>query len=344
MTSTSTAYQIGIGEPRVEASRLNVLDGWRGVSILLVLAAHLLPLGPKPWQLNAAAGTLGMVLFFTLSGFLITKFLLSNDSVVDFLIRRFFRIVPLAWAYMAIALIGMESKADFALANILFYANWPPMWLDKTNGHLWSLCLEVQFYVGIALLVVALRRHWVYVIPLLCFGVTAYRLWNGAHIAINTYYRADEILAGSLLALIHARPAGARPQKILERLPQWPLLVLLALSCHPASGPLNYLRPYLAAAFVGATMFKPATRIASALENRLLFYFASISYALYVVHPLLADTWLGNGEGIEKYLKRPLLFAAVLLTAHISTFYYERRWIDFGRMLSRKWNVRLRET
>lgn len=33
-----------------------VLDGWRAISILLVLAAHFLPLGPKPWQLNIAAG------------------------------------------------------------------------------------------------------------------------------------------------------------------------------------------------------------------------------------------------------------------------------------------------
>ena len=56
---------------------LAVLDGWRGISILLVLASHLLPLGPKGWQLNATAGPMGMALFFTLSGFLITRFLLD---------------------------------------------------------------------------------------------------------------------------------------------------------------------------------------------------------------------------------------------------------------------------
>lgn len=65
-------------------SRLSVLDGWRGISILLVLACHLLPLGPKPWQMNSAAGVMGMAIFFTLSGFLITSFLLNNSSVVDF--------------------------------------------------------------------------------------------------------------------------------------------------------------------------------------------------------------------------------------------------------------------
>jgi hypothetical protein len=35
-----------------------------------------------------------------------------------------------------------------------------------------------------------------------------------------------------------------------------------------------------------------------------------------------------------RYLKRPLLFAATFLLAHASTFYYEQRWIDFGKRLS----------
>ena len=68
--------------------RLAVLDSWRGISILLVLATHLLPLSPKSWRFNEMAGPMGMALFFTLSGFLITRFLLHHDSVVDFLTRR----------------------------------------------------------------------------------------------------------------------------------------------------------------------------------------------------------------------------------------------------------------
>lgn len=326
-----------------EETRLRILDGWRGVSILLVLAAHLLPLGPKPWQLNFAVGVLGMAIFFTLSGFLIANFLLNHDSVVDFLIRRFFRIVPLAWLYMAIALFVMQRDAAFWFANFFFYANWPPMWLEGTNGHLWSLCVEVQFYLGIALLVVLLRRRWLLLIPIICVGVTLYRVANGVHVAINTYYRVDEILAGSVLALVYSRRMGDAPASILERMGQLPLLVLFILSCHPDRGFLNYFRPYLAAGFVGSTLFNNRTRIAAALHRPALFYIAAISYALYVVHPLLADTWLGSGEGFVKYAKRPLLFGAVFLTAHISTFYYEKKWIAFGKTLSTKWNRRARD-
>jgi peptidoglycan/LPS O-acetylase OafA/YrhL len=218
------------------------------------------------------------------------------------------------------------------------------MRLEGANGHLWSLCVEVQFYLGIALLVVLLRRQWLLLIPVICIVVTLYRVANGVHAAINTYYRVDEILAGSVLALIYSRRMGDAPARGLERIGQLPLLLLFIASCHPDSGFLNYFRPYLAAGFVGATLFNNRTRIAAALHRPALFYVAAISYALYVVHPLLADTWLGSGEGFLKYAKRPLLFGAVFLTAHLSTFYYEKKWIAFGKMLSKKWNRRSGDT
>src|SRR2546428_3584830 len=108
------------------AERFRVLDGWRGISILLVLATHLLPVGPKMWNLNVAAGILGMALFFTLSGFLVTHFLLSRYGVMDFLIRRFFRILPLAWLYLSIVLALHPVSSDAWWAPFLLYVNYPP--------------------------------------------------------------------------------------------------------------------------------------------------------------------------------------------------------------------------
>ncbi|MBS0242520.1 MAG: acyltransferase, partial [Proteobacteria bacterium] len=79
--------------------RLPVLDYIRATSILIVLATHGLPLGPRSWQLNLATGPLGMSLFFVLSGFLITLKLARDPDAVAFLITRFCRIVPLAYTY-----------------------------------------------------------------------------------------------------------------------------------------------------------------------------------------------------------------------------------------------------
>ncbi len=70
------------------------------------------------------------------------------------------------------------------------------------------------------------------------------------------------------------------------------------------------------------------------LDNRILIYVATVSFALYVIHPILTITWLGEGDKLVKYAKRPLLFAVLFLLAHLSTYYYEKKCIEIGRKLS----------
>jgi peptidoglycan/LPS O-acetylase OafA/YrhL len=130
------------------SDRYPQLDGWSGISILLVLAAHLLPLGPKRFQLNATAGVAGMAIFFTLSGFLITSFLMKSPTVANFISRRFFRIVPLALLYILVALVIAKAPMAAYVPHMLFYGNLPPFPLIDITAHLWSVCVEMQFYLG----------------------------------------------------------------------------------------------------------------------------------------------------------------------------------------------------
>ncbi len=303
------------------------MDGWRGISILAVMAGHLLPLGPKVLQMNAAVATFGMAVFFTLSGFLITRFLLRNDDIPVFLVRRICRIVPLAWLYMVVTLTLLTWQPHALLAQLFFYANWPPMHLTDLTGHLWSLCVEMQFYIGIAALVLIGGKRAIFVLPLICVAVTGYRVWHGVHIAINTYYRVDEILAGCILALLYHKDKGA----FLGKLPVFIGVPLLLAASHPEGAWLNYFRPYFAASMVGATIYQPGRLTTKGLESRPLRYVAEISYALYVLHGILGLTWLGSGDKVVKYLKRPLYFTATFALAHLSTFYYEHRWIALGK-------------
>lgn len=324
-------------EAETPHEHFSVLDGWRAISILLVLAAHFLPLGPKPWQLNVAAGLLGMVLFFTLSGFLITNLLLKHTGIVDFLIRRLVRILPLAWLYIGLMLAIYPVTSEVWLAHFFFYANYPPKPLIAVTDHLWSLCVEVHFYIGIALLFTILRQRALWLLPIICAGFTLLRVTDGMYFSVITHYRVDDILAGAVLALTFNNRLGYRPRMLLARANPLLLLILLLLSCHPASGFLQYLRPYFGAALVGFTLLNG--QAAPVLHHRLLAYIASISFALYVIHPFLASTWLGSGNLLEKYAKRPLLLVVLVVCAHISTFYYERPWIEFGRRLSEKMRI-----
>ena len=320
-----------------KASRLDILDGWRALSILLVLACHLLPLGPKRWDLNSMAGPMGMALFFTLSGFLITRFLVRGVNVGGFLIRRFFRIVPLAWPAMVVATLMSHGDAQIYVANLFFYANLPPQHLTDPGGHFWSLCLEAQFYLGIALLVGMFGRRSLVVLPFLCLAVTAHRIYMGAHVDIVTWRRGDEILAGCLLALAHEGFFDRREaEKFFSRL-NLPVLALLYMAAsHPASGALNYARPYLAACLVGVTLFRPAPAYLGFMGSPFMKYIANISFALYVVHHLLMYTWLGSGDTFERYAKRIVLIGLSFLIAHLSTRYYERYFIDAGHRLAER--------
>jgi peptidoglycan/LPS O-acetylase OafA/YrhL len=320
----------------MERVRFQVLDGWRGISILLVLACHLLPIGPSFLHINTATGVLGMALFFTLSGFLVTHFLIGRPYVINFLIRRFLRILPLAWLYILIALFLYPVTREAWVAHLFFYANYPPKPLIHVTDHLWSLCVEMHFYLGLALIVSLFKKKGLLLIPVLCLLVTLLRVINSEHVSVITHFRVDEVLAGGTLALIYHRQLGNELITVLSKVNYVYVLVLLLVSCHQDAGFINYFRPYLAAALVGATLYNQNTRFAKLLEHKWLFYIASISYALYIIHPLLASSWLGSGDLIEKYSKRPLLFAVLFLLAHFSTFYYEHRVMTWGKAAALK--------
>ena len=332
----SYTSQGDMSDPTNTNARLGVLDGWRAISILLVLAAHLLPLGPKFLRLNEAAAAMGMALFFTLSGFLITRLLRKDPRVGAFLIKRFFRIIPLAWLGMAVVLLGMETSGSVYLSHFFFYANLPKITLVPGTSHLWSLCVEMQFYVGIAIATYLLRNRALFVLPMCCLAVTGYRVYAEAYIDIVTIRRVDEILAGCVLALIYEGKLGTRIPAWLKKTNTYFALVFLAFASHPQSGWLNYIRPYAAAFVVGTTLYGANETVKKLLESRTMSYIATVSYALYVIHGVLVHTWLGAGEQFEKYAKRPLLLAATFILAHFSTFYMESRFIALGKRLARR--------
>lgn len=321
-----------------QSGHIKVLDGWRGISILLVLAAHLLPLGPKSWGLNFASGILGMVIFFILSGFLITSILLTGISAPEFLTRRFFRVIPLAWLYFTLVLLLWSASPRSWWPHFFFYANLPPEDFIPMTEHMWSLCVEVQFYIVIAIWYKVAGPRGLLLLPWVGLLFTILRAWNSVDAVIATYYRIDEILAGSILALAwHGRFGEGFFGKI-KNISPWLMLIFLIASCLHI-GKLYLLRPYFAALLVVITMLNPDSFFSRLLRIRPLIFTASISYALYVIHPMLAHSWLGSGDLLEKYMKRPLLFIFLIIIAYLSTHFYESRWISLGKKLSKRFRI-----
>jgi peptidoglycan/LPS O-acetylase OafA/YrhL len=309
--------------PQHEDGRIPALDGLRAISILLVLATHLLPLGPKAWNLNSTAGAMGMSLFFALSGFLIVRSL-EKSSVPDFIIRRMARLLPLAWLYVGVVFVIYPMSTAGLLAGLGFYLNYRPDLILLQTEHLWSLGVEVHFYAAAALLML-IHRKAVLLVWALCVAVTSLRIAEGAHLSIVTHLRVDEILAGACVATL-SRTGLARWSGSAHV--WWLALVAWCLASHPASGWLQFLRPYVTAWLLIVTLNLPASALRSALSARGPRYIATISYALYVIHPLTAHGWWSAGTLMDKYLiKRPLSIVITFVLAHLSTFHWERFWI-----------------
>lgn len=324
--------------PSQGVPRFPALDGWRGISILLVLAGHVFPLGPKILSMNACIAALGMAIFFTLSGFLITTTLLYRPNVVEFLIRRLCRIVPLAWVFSLVVLAFLKASFPVYIAHLFFYGNLPPFWLTEYTSHLWSLGVEMQFYLTIAAICLMFGRRGLWCIPFLCLLVTANRMMTHTLVSIVTSLRADEILAGGILALVCNTPHLPSVRKFLTWVNPLVLLPLAVLASNDLCGSIDYFRPYLVASMVGSTLFcSPRTAVSRLLQLRILAYIAAISYALYILHPIVNWGWLASGTLFVKYAKRIPELVAVFALAHLSTFYFEHFWISAGK----RWSKRL---
>ena len=166
------------------------------------------------------------------------------------------------------------------------------------------------------------------------------RIATGSSISIVTWFRVDEILAGGIVALIIHHPASLWA-KWLGRLPFWPVAILFLFSSHPDLAWLNYPRPYLAATMVGITILRPIRGLSRVLESRPATYIAEISYALYIIHHFAMFTTNGSPSKLIKYLWRPVQIAVTFMLAHLSTFYFEKRFIDWSHGFARKRRLKL---
>lgn len=312
--------------------KLPVLDGLRAISILLVLACHLLPLGPKALDLNGTAGSMGMSLFFALSGFLITSGLMKKPDIHEFLARRLARILPLAYVYTVLVFLVFSFDPKALLWTDLFVVNYLVQYLGPWTAHFWSLCVEMQFYLAIGLVVLVAGRKGLWIVWPACVAITMHRVSVEAYVSIFTLQRVDEILAGACIATLH-------PHFNTVKVKVGPAVMLIAVllwavSSHPLAGALQYFRPYTTAILLAASVYYGATYPETLLASRPMRYIATISYALYIIHPATAYGWMGEGDKLTKYLlKRPISFALTFALAHLSTFYWERPW----QLAAKRW-------
>jgi peptidoglycan/LPS O-acetylase OafA/YrhL len=145
------------------------LDGLRAISIALVLIGHAGGTRGLP-RIDFGVGSyarLGVIVFFVISGFLITMLLQAEHarkgcvSLKLFYMRRALRLFPAAYAYLTcISFLWMADLIALRGSDLWHAATYTVNYLPDRSwqvGHLWSLSVEEQFYLLWPLAFVTMR-------------------------------------------------------------------------------------------------------------------------------------------------------------------------------------------
>lgn len=302
------------------------LDGVRGLAIIAVVGRHFF---------NLPGGSLGVDVFFVLSGFLITTLLLeehARDGAIAlraFYIRRGRRLLPALFIMLVLGALVMSTVlSPWHLAVVfgspaLYAANFvraytrPDLLTGGPTDHLWSLAEEEQFYLLWPVALIFLLRRRVRLVPALSalvVALVAYRFaWIAAgggatriHYSPDTH--AEGLMLGCLLAAL--RSTGVRVPAAVG----WPSVALLALiAVRPDSVPLAVELPLveLAAAGLIIAALEPGV-LRRSLSLRPAVYLGTISYSVYVWHQFVHWMFLWH---------HPVWSAAVTLLVSVCSYH-----------------------
>lgn len=320
----------------------NDIQALRGLAVTLVVLYHAgLPIVPS--------GYLGVDIFFTISGFLITGIIgrgLDRGSFrfADFYARRARRLLPAAWltlvgtTMLAVWLLTATQYGEYLTQLVgasTFAANiiaWRQTGYFATDAafrpliHMWSLAVEEQYYMlvpfALWLLPRRMRPGGVALVTAASFVLCLYLVGRSPNVAFFMLpTRAWELGIGSLGAFLVGNDAARRINSWLLPLA---LVGLLAIPALPVIGP----HPgFGALAVCVATLIVLLASNAALAANpivRALAVIGDFSYSLYLVHwPLLTFARVAH---LSKDLSTAWASALVLVSLLLAFAMF--RWVE----------------
>jgi len=354
-----------LAQPRIAG-----LDFLRAIAVILVVVEHgLYTPAEGPWrQVVSGMSSLGVEIFFVLSGFLITGLLLDEHDrrgsidFFEFYKRRLSRLMPAFYLFIAsvAAIAWLRGRTiDWApfVASLLYVVNYyQGLTGAKENvvAHCWSLAVEEQFYLLwpiVLALLLARRLRLARTLVLLIAGVWIWRasLYLSGTASTSYLYRAletraDHLAVGCLLAVALR---NAEWRRRIEAFCLRPLNALMVVAATALSARLDSafpaykyvagfaIEPCLIALLISSTVGLAATagRISRILNSALLTHVGKVSYGIYLFHGAIMYTVQRIVEARTGSVLVGFVCAAIAVLVFASALFrwYEspvRNWIN----------------
>lgn len=346
------------------------LNGLRFIAAMFVIIHHIEAYKTFfNWQENRLnlrfvelAGPLGVILFFVLSGFLITYLLLAEEKNVGeinirkFYIRRMLRIWPLYFFILTLAFIILPNISIFTLPHyskeviysglflkILLYTLFLPnlacvaLSMIPYASHTWSIGTEEQFYLIWPILLQRVKKHRILLMAGIVISYLAVSIiLNGNYIdglpkmdtlrSFWSYFNIDCMAIGGIFALLHFQEN--RFLIMLRNNTLFYVIITVTVLLLSVGYHFRYFHNQIYAVLFGIIILNFATNdsIKISLENKVMHYLGSISYGLYMYHPIAIILAFAIGRAINtnaNWVIYPLTILFTIGIAAISYRYFE---------------------
>ena len=343
------------------------LDGFRAISVMMVIAFHLYLKSQYTWYYHLANGALGVDIFFIISGFLITTLLLKerakNGSInlKNFYIRRVLRIFPAAYVYLStIVVVCLVLKYSIDKINMIacftYLADFSSIGRKHTNwatGHFWSLAVEEQFYLFFPLLLVKNIKAYVWMLLFILVILPVYFVVVGAFASLDfkilyfiTHFliKFQGIAIGSMTSLLVFQKIidleKVKFNKIIINVLNIFLLVsIFYLGYEDFFSVKGMLKDEVisiqVATLIIINIFFPKDNFFYYfLNNKVIKFFGVLSYSIYIWHILFTDITYKPFPSF--FYQIPINFLCILITATISYYFLEKPFLNLKKRFVNK--------
>lgn len=318
--------------------RVQFFDFLRAFAIFLVIATH--------YKHSVfPGGSIGVSIFFCLSGYLITSILLKEErmdfsSIWKFLTRRFFRVYP---AYVVAVMLNLailiytESKLIDEFLEVLpslltfTYQRNGRTWLGMGVGVFWTLKIEFWFYVLMPFFMLIFGRGKLFAIAVvaLWFALVVYQ-FSADRVFFMAW--ANNLLIGTMLAIFTSQGSIRLLEGSYKSASLICFSILFLIAFLIPNDDRRFVWPLEALIACGVTAIWMASFLSnsSVLQLPALAWLGRISYSVYLLHAIPLD-YLGV---IPLFSSRLSAFLVSLLCAVILHYLVEKPFMALAKKLT----------